>query len=70
MTNERETLLTADEVAELLQVSRAYVLAHANGTRKDPIIPCVKFGERRNAPVRFRRSDIEALIRGSLKGAA
>ncbi|MGD0669409.1 MAG: helix-turn-helix domain-containing protein [Bryobacteraceae bacterium] len=39
-----EKLLTAEEAAERLAVSRAWVLAHANGNRR-PTLPSVKLGK-------------------------
>jgi len=57
---ELEPLLTAEEVAPILRVRPATVYeAAANGR-----IPCVRLWEgRKRGLVRFRRSDIENLIR-------
>lgn len=52
-------VLTATEVAEMLQMSVAWIRAHANGTRR-PVIPCVRFGR----SIRFRLQDIERIIAG------
>ena len=53
-----ERLLNADEVAAWLGVKRAWVLSHANGTRK-PMLQRVKVGK----CVRFRRADVDAFIK-------
>ncbi len=52
-----ERLLTINEVATWLGVSKAWVYDHT--TRKQPRLPCIRFGEL----TRFRRADIEAFIR-------
>ena len=52
----RDQLLTINEVAEWLGVSKAWVYDHA--TRKKPFLPCVRFGEL----TRFRREEIEGFI--------
>ena len=57
-----ERLLNAREVASRLNVSIAWVLAHANGKRL-PLIPSVKLGR----SVRFRERDIEAFIERSVR---
>jgi excisionase family DNA binding protein len=51
-----ERLLTINEVAAWLGVSKAWVYDHA--TRKKPFLPCVRLGEL----ARFRRSEIERFI--------
>jgi excisionase family DNA binding protein len=53
---DRDRLLTINEVAEWLGVSKAWVYDHA--TRKKPFLPCVRFGEL----TRFRREEIERFI--------
>jgi len=50
-------LLSADEVAQLLGVSRAFVLAHSNGNRR-PKLPSVKLGKL----VKFQAEAIEKFI--------
>lgn len=57
----REKLLTVDEVAKWLDVSREWVRSHANGNRQ-PGIPCVLVGKL----LRFRRADIESFIESQL----
>lgn len=52
-------LLTIEQVATQLGVSKAWVRDHA--TRRSPRIPCVRFGDRR-AVVRFRSQDIRQFI--------
>jgi predicted DNA-binding transcriptional regulator AlpA len=52
-------LLTLDQVAQKLGVSKAWVRDHA--TRRNPRIPVVRFGDRR-ALLRFRYQDIEQFI--------
>lgn len=52
-------LLTLDQVAQQLGMSRAWVRDHA--TRRNPRIPVVRFGDRR-AVLRFRPQDIEQFI--------
>lgn len=51
-----ETLLTADEVAELLRVTRGWVYAETRARR----IPHVRLGRY----VRYRRSAVEAWVDG------
>ena len=53
------SLLTLDQVAEMLQVSKAWVRDHA--TRREPRIPVVRLGDRR-AVLRFRAQDVEQFI--------
>jgi excisionase family DNA binding protein len=52
-------LLTLDEVAAQLGVSKAWVRDHA--TRRNPRLPVVRFGDRR-AVLRFRPQDVEQFI--------
>jgi hypothetical protein len=52
-------LLSLGDVAELLQVSKAWVRDHC--TRRSPRIPVVRFGRKR-AVLRFRREDINQFI--------
>jgi len=52
-----EKMLTAEETADRLGVSRAWVLAHANGNRR-PKLPSAKLGKL----VRFRPEDLEKFI--------
>jgi len=59
-------LLDLDDVAALLQVSKAWVRDHA--TRRNPRIPAVRLGGRR-ALLRFRREDIEKYISENLTSA-
>ncbi len=64
---ERETaerLLTADDVAARLCVSRAWVHDHAK--RRQPRLPVVRLGGDRKALLRFRAEDIERFIRANL----
>ncbi len=56
-------LLSLDDVAALLKVSRAWVRDHA--TRRNPRIPVVRLGGKR-ALLRFRREDIEGFIAAHL----
>jgi excisionase family DNA binding protein len=51
-----ERLLNVEEVAEILNVSTAWVYDHAD--RKRPRIPCVRLGK----AVRFRPEDVLAFI--------
>ena len=53
-----ETLLTAQDVAEWLNVSARWVLAHAAGLNR-PVLPSVKLGK----AVRFDRKDVAEFIR-------
>jgi excisionase family DNA binding protein len=53
------TLLSLDDVAALLRVSRAWVRDHA--TRRNPRIPVVRLGGKR-ALLRFRREDVDQFI--------
>ncbi|MGB6942471.1 MAG: helix-turn-helix domain-containing protein [Bryobacteraceae bacterium] len=59
-----DQLLTIADVAAWLGVSKAWVYDHV--TRREPRIPCVRFGEM----TRFRRSDIEQFIEQHGRGAA
>lgn len=56
-----EPLLTINEVAAWLCVSKAWVYDHS--TRKKPYLPCVRFGEL----TRFRRGEIERFIQEHVK---
>jgi len=56
-------LLTLDDVAEYLNVSKDWVRDHA--TRRRPRIPVVRLGSKR-AILRFRPSDIENFIAQNL----
>jgi hypothetical protein len=58
-----EALLTSDQVAAQLGVSKAWVRDHA--TRRNPRIPVVRFGDRR-AVLRFRPQDVEGFINSNL----
>jgi excisionase family DNA binding protein len=53
------SLLTLEEVAIQLSVSKGWVRDHA--TRRNPRIPVIRFGDRR-AVLRFRRQDVEQFI--------
>lgn len=59
-------LLTLDQVAGQLGVSKAWVRDHA--TRRNPRIPVVRFGDRR-AVLRFRPQDVERFIESNLLSA-
>jgi excisionase family DNA binding protein len=52
-----ERLLTIADVAAWLGVSKAWVYDHV--TRKEPRLPCVRFGE----ITRFRQGEIEEFLR-------
>jgi excisionase family DNA binding protein len=52
-----DKLLTAEEVAKILNVSTAWVYDHAD--RKQPLIPSVRLGK----AVRFRPEHIEQFVR-------
>ena len=58
-----KSLLTLDDVAVQLGVSRDWVRDHA--TRRNPRIPVVRFGGKR-AILRFRPEDIENFITAHL----
>lgn len=58
-TSQPASLMSLDDVAEMLQVSKAWVRDHC--TRRSPRIPVVRFGGRR-AVLRFRREDVDAFI--------
>jgi excisionase family DNA binding protein len=51
-----EKLLTVEDVADILNVSRAWVYDHAD--RKRPLIPSVRLGK----AVRFRPEDVQKFI--------
>ena len=59
-----DMLLTAQDVAKVLNVSVAWVYDHSN--RKEPIIPSVRLGK----AVRFRLQDIEDFVREMTKRVA
>lgn len=50
-------VLTVEQVAAWLQVTPAWVRAHANGNRS-PKLPAIKLGKH----VRFRRADVEDFL--------
>jgi excisionase family DNA binding protein len=60
----RERLLTSQEVATWLGVSKAWVYDHT--TRKRPLLPCVRLGEM----TRFRITEVEQFILQHAKRAA
>jgi predicted DNA-binding transcriptional regulator AlpA len=57
-------LLTLEEVAKMLGVSKAWVRDHA--TRRSPRIPVIRLGGKR-AVLRFRPRDIESFIDAHLQ---
>lgn len=59
LTTQSVPLLSLDDVARELKVSKAWVRDHC--TRRSPRIPCVRFGGRR-AVLRFRRQDLDQFI--------
>jgi excisionase family DNA binding protein len=59
-----EKLLTAEQVAQLLNVSTAWVYDHAD--RKRPAIPCVRLGK----SVRFRPEDVRTFIEAMTRRVA
>jgi predicted DNA-binding transcriptional regulator AlpA len=59
-------LLTLDQVAEMLGVSKAWVRDHA--TRRQPRLSVVRMGGKR-AVLRFRPQDVEAFINSNLLSA-
>ena len=61
-----ETLLTLDQVAAVLGVSKAWVRDHA--TRRQPRLPVVRLGGKR-AVLRFRPEDLQAFINSNLISA-
>lgn len=56
-------LLTLDDVAKIMKVSKAWVRDHC--TRRRPLIPVVRIGGRR-AVLRFRPQDIAEFITNNL----
>ena len=58
-------LLTLDDVATQLGVSKAWVRDHV--TRRSPRLPVVRLGGRR-AVLRFRPQDVEQFILANLQG--
>jgi len=52
-----EDLLTAEQVAQKLHVSTAWVYDHAD--RKEPLLPAVRLGK----AVRFRPEDVDRFIK-------
>lgn len=64
VTSQPKPLLTLDDVATLLGVSKSWVRDHA--TRRNPRIPVVRLGHRR-AVLRFRPQDVEEFIDAHLQ---
>jgi excisionase family DNA binding protein len=60
-----EALLTIDDVAKLLGVSREWVRDHA--TRRNPRLPVVRLGGKR-ALLRFRPADVEDFVAAHIAG--
>lgn len=54
-----DNLLTLDDVAKQLNVSKAWVRDHA--TRREPRLPVVRLGGKR-AVLRFRPQDVDEFI--------
>jgi excisionase family DNA binding protein len=59
-----EKLLTAEEVAQILNMSTAWVYDHAD--RKQPKVPCVRLGK----AVRFRPEDVQTFIEAMIRRVA
>ena len=59
-------LLSDEQVAEALGVSRAWVRAHS--TRLEPRLPVVRLGGKR-AVLRFRPEDVQEFINAHLRKA-
>jgi len=57
-------LLTLDDVAKLLSVSKDWVRDHA--TRRSPRLPVVRLGGKR-AVLRFRQEDVDEFINENLQ---
>ena len=64
--NGLRSLMTLDQVAALLGVSKAWVRDHA--TRREPRLSVVRLGGKR-AVLRFRPDDVEAFINSNLLSA-
>lgn len=60
------SLLTLDQVAAMLGVSKAWVRDHA--TRRQPRLSVVRLGGKR-AVLRFRQEDVQAFIESNLLSA-
>jgi excisionase family DNA binding protein len=60
-TDDHDRLITINQVADWLGVSKAWVYDHV--TRKRPFLPCVRFGEL----TRFRKTEIEQFIQEHAK---
>jgi excisionase family DNA binding protein len=52
-----EQMMTVEEVAAKLRLSKAWVYDHSNGRRR-PLLPSTKMGK----SVRFRPSDVRAFV--------
>jgi len=59
-----EKLLSVEDVAEILNVSIAWVYDHAD--RKRPVIPSVRLGK----AVRFRPEDVQTFIEAMIRRVA
>jgi predicted DNA-binding transcriptional regulator AlpA len=66
-TSQSVPLLSLDDVAQELKVSKAWVRDHC--TRRSPRIPVVRLGGRR-AVLRFRRQDVDQFITDNLTSTA
>jgi excisionase family DNA binding protein len=64
MESQGEHLLTIQDVAQWLGVSKGWVYDHT--TRKRPLLPCIRMGEM----TRFRREDIEKFIEEHVRKAS
>jgi helix-turn-helix protein len=60
------SLMTLDDVAKLLGVSKAWVRDHS--TRRQPRLSVVRLGGKR-AVLRFRPDDVESFIKSNLLSA-
>jgi len=58
-----EPLMTLEQVAQVLGVSKAWVRDHA--TRRNPRLSVVRFGDKR-AVLRFRSEDVQKFIAAHL----
>lgn len=63
-----ERLLTPEEVADILGLSRDWVRRHAAPAVRKPELKCVRIGSEQRAELRFRVSDVQEFIQQNLRG--
>ena len=65
---DKRRLLTPDELARELVVSKAWIRDHVSG-RRQPLLPHIRLGGQRGQ-IRFRRRDIDEFLEANLRNYA